>query len=322
MQDVLLAIEAVAALAAVLVALEINSRNYSAKAERRWPPLGRREALSRGHVHLHAAGPEDGVPVLLLHGASANLRELWTPVGEPLARTHRVIAIDRPGYGYSARTGDAQTLAAQADFAAEALTQVAEEPAFVIAHSLGAAVALRLAIEYPERVRGLVLIAPASHPYPGNNVWWARLAAAPVLGAAFSRWLVPLFGPGQLKGGIANTFAPAEPPEEYVEDAGVGLAFRPGAFRASAKDVIATKKEFAAQAPLYGDIMTPTIILTGDRDRVVSPDIHARALAEELAAAELITAPDAGHMPHRVRPDLVLCALHRLEAMASIDTED
>ncbi|MBI1251783.1 MAG: alpha/beta fold hydrolase [Alphaproteobacteria bacterium] len=304
-------IAAIAALIAA-VALALLSAAQSRRAEKRWPQIGRMVTVERARLHVIERGAPDAPPVLLLHGASANAREWLHSVAPLLEVDHRLLMVDRPGYGYSSRPARAQRLETQARLMAGLLDADAPQGAIVVAHSLGAAVALRLALDRPELVRGIVLAAPASHPYPGGNAWWANLAAAPVAGEAFSYGLVPLAN-GAAQGAIRNTFRPARPPATYYEEAGVGLAFRGGAFRASALDVTASKREFAAQAPRYPEIWQPTIIITSDRDRVVSPHIHARALAEDLQAAELVTAPRSGHMPHQIRPDLVAAAVRRVE---------
>jgi pimeloyl-ACP methyl ester carboxylesterase len=191
----------------------------------------------------------------------------------------------------------------------------------VVAHSLGAAVALRLAMDHGHLVRGLVLIAPACNPYPGKPAWWARLSAAPVLGDIFCGLLIPWLGPMLSTASIANNFWPAPTPVNYAEEAGVPLIFRPRAFRASALDVCASKVEFAAQQPRYGELFTATVIITAEKDRVVSPKRHARALAVDLPAAELVIAPGAGHMPHRLRADLVVAAIRRVNEMTSEPAE-
>jgi pimeloyl-ACP methyl ester carboxylesterase len=178
-------------------------------------------------------------------------------------------------------------------------------------------VALRLALDHPGRVRGLVLIAPACNPYPGKPAWWARLSATPLLGDIFCGLLIPWLGPLMSKASVANNFWPAPTPVDYAEAAGLPLIFRPGAFRASALDVCASKSEFAAQQPRYGELFTPAVIITAEKDRIVSPKRHARALAAELPAAELVIAPDTGHMPHRLRTDLVVAAIRRVNEMTA-----
>jgi len=308
---------AVLAAAFALAALILHARDYVRRAEARWPPQGRFIHALGARIHVRESGPENAPPVLLIHGASSNLMEVWGPLAEEFAPLHRVIAYDRPGMGHSTRPRrNAQTLAAQAEIASRVLADTTAAPALVVAHSLGAAVALRLALDHPARVRGLVLVAPACNPYPGKPAWWARLAAAPLAGDAFCL-LVPWLGPIVSSATVANNFWPASAPVTYAEDASVGLIFRPRAFRASAQDVCATKREFAAQQPRYAELLTPAVIITAEKDRIVSPKRHARALAADLPAAELVIAPDAGHMPHRLRTDLVIAAIRRVNEMTS-----
>ena len=86
--------------------------------------------------------------------------------------------------------------------------------------------------------------------------------------------------------------------------------------------VCATNAEFGAQQPRYAELFTATVIITAEKDRIVSPKRHARALAAMLPAAELVIAPDTGHMPHRLRTDLVIAAIRRVNEMTSASAAD
>ena len=313
---------AAAALAAALAALHFNARRYVRWANAKWPPHGRFIEADGATLHVREAVLAGAPRLLLIHGASSNLLELWGPLASEFAPLHHVVAYDRPGMGHSTRAKrGAHTLASQAHCAARVLEASGHGPALIVAHSLGAAVALRLALDHPKLVRGLVLIAPAANPYPGKNAWWARLSATPVLGDLFCGLIIPWLAPMLASAIVANNFWPAATPVNYAQEAGLGLIFRPRAFQASARDVVATNAEFAAQAPRYGDLFTPTIIITAEKDKIVSPKRHARALAAALPAAELVIAPDTGHMPHRLRTDLVVAAIRRVNEMASAPAE-
>ncbi len=313
---------AAAALAAAVVALTLNARRYVRWAESKWPPQGRFIEAQGARLHIRETGSEAASPVLLIHGASSNHLELWGPLADAVSLSHRVIAYDRPGLGHSTRPArEAHKLAAQAHYAARVLDETGAESAIVVGHSLGAAVALRLALDHPRRVRGLVLLAPACNPYPGKPAWWARLSATPLLGDLFCGLVAPWLAPLMAHASVANNFWPAATPVSYAEESGLGLVFRPRAFKANAKDVCATKAEFTAQAPRYGDLFTPAVIVTAEKDKIVSPKRHARALAAVLPAAELVIAPDTGHMPHRLRTDLVTAAIRRVNEMASVAAE-
>jgi pimeloyl-ACP methyl ester carboxylesterase len=315
-------VAAVLAAALAAIALHLHARAYTRRANAKWPPRGRFIEADGATLHVREAGPESAPRLLLIHGASSNSLELWGPLADEFAPLHRVIAYDRPGMGHSTRARrNGHTLGFQADCAARVLQETGGEPAIVVGHSLGAAVALRLALDHPRRVRGLVLIAPACNPYPGKNAWWARLSATPVLGDLFCGLIIPWLAPMLAHVSVANNFWPAATPVNYANDAGLGLIFRPQAFQASARDVVATNAEFAAQAPRYGDLLTATVIITAEKDRIVSPKRHARALAAALPAAELVIAPDTGHMPHRLRTDLVVAAIRRVNEMAGQPAE-
>ncbi len=98
-----------------------------------------------------------GPSLVLVHGfggAASN----WTLVAPPLARRCRVLAPELPGHGGSSGLpGPAERL----DSYADRMAALVEEPAVVVGHSLGAVVALRMALRHPERVRGLVLAGSA-----------------------------------------------------------------------------------------------------------------------------------------------------------------
>ena len=300
------------------LALWLGARAYVKRVEARWPANGRDIDAGDARVHVREAGPEGAPRVLLIHGANANLNELWSPFAAELARDFRVIAMDRPGLGYSTRPAHGHRLETQARLAAEVLRQTGEGPAIIVGHSMGAAVALRLALETPNLVRALVLLAPLASPWQGQPAWWARLAANPILGPIFCSLIIPNLGPALARANIDNNFAPGAAPANYYETSAVGLAFRPLAFRASAQDVCHSSAELAAQAPNYPKIFAPAIVITAEKDRVLSPKRHARALAAALPAGQLVIAPDTGHMPHQLRPDLGIAAIRRVNAMASV----
>jgi pimeloyl-ACP methyl ester carboxylesterase len=312
-----------AAIVAGAYALAENARAYVARTDARFPPTGRFIDADGVRLHVREAGPDGAPRMLLIHGASSNLLELWGPLAEEFSPLHRVIAYDRPGMGHSERAKrDGHTMASQAKCAARVLEQTGDGPAIIVAHSLGAGVALRLALDHPHLVSGLVLIAPACNPYPWKPAWWARLSTRPIIGDLFCSLIIPWLGPPLSPSSVANNFWPAPVPVNYLEEAAVPMVFKPRGFRASAFDVVASNVEFGAQQPRYAELFTPTIIVTADKDKIVSPKRHARALAVDMPAAELVIAPDTGHMPHRLRTDLIIAAIRRVNEMTSAPVRD
>ena len=80
------------------------ARPELADVEKRWPPQGR--IINAGGLDIHAWDQGSGTPVVLLHGASGNLRDWTWDLGPTSAKRRRAIAFDRPGAGYSQRSPD------------------------------------------------------------------------------------------------------------------------------------------------------------------------------------------------------------------------
>jgi pimeloyl-ACP methyl ester carboxylesterase len=289
----------------------VTSMAYTTKVERAYPAEGEMLDVGGKAVHVIRQGTS-GPVVLMIHGASANAREFDWTLAPRLSGDMRVLMADRPGHGYSDRFEDAETLGAQARQMAGVLDQLAPgEKAVIVGHSFGGAVALRLALDRPDLVSGLVLLAPVTHDWgDGGTAWYNTLAAPPVIGPMFSQ-LLPLAGPAQVKGGISSVFKPAPAPDGYYENSALGLLFRPSNFRANARDMTALKDELAVQSARYPELAMPIVGFSGSQDTVVSPKLHIGRLKKQ-AAVELVILPDEGHMPHHGEGEAVAYAIRRL----------
>ncbi|WP_084396375.1 alpha/beta fold hydrolase [Henriciella aquimarina] len=299
-------------LAGGLVSGCFHSAIYTSRAETRWPPVGETVEVNGAPVQVIEAG-ESGPVVLMIHGASANAREFTFTLAPRLEETHRILMPSRPGHGYSGRPNAADRLAVQAAQMAGALRKLAPgEKAVVVGHSYGGSVALRVALDHPELVKGLVLLAPTTHDWGGGGVaWYNQFAAPPVVGPLFSQ-LAPIAGPSQVKSGIDGVFDPNDAPENYYEKAGLGLLFRPPAFRANAEDVNALRDELAAQQERYPEIEVPVILFSGAQDTVINPTLHAGKIKHQIADFTLVPLADSGHMPHHDHGAEVADAIRKL----------
>ncbi|HEY2135594.1 MAG TPA: alpha/beta hydrolase [Xanthobacteraceae bacterium] len=283
------------------------------------PPSGFWVPVTGGRMHVVEIGPPhpvDDTPVVLVHGASGNLEDQRLTLGNMLAGRRRVILIDRPGHGFSDRPGGAADAspARQAALIAEALTRLGVGRAIMVGHSLGGAVAAAYALDFPERVAGLVMLAPVTHPWEGGASWYNRIAATPVVGGLFARTIVLPLGMVMFRGAIASVFAPQSPPDHYVARAASLLVLRPAEFVANAQDIVALKAFVTAQMPRYRAITAPTVIITGDRDTTVWPDIHARAVAALIPHAKLIVLAGQGHMLPHAAPAAIIAAINEVAA--------
>jgi pimeloyl-ACP methyl ester carboxylesterase len=258
------------------------------------------------HTHVQQWGLKEGKgePILLIHGASSDLG-VWAPTIVPrLEGRFQLSAYDRPGMGYTTqRPADANTLAEQAKVAAGVIDQLHLKKPIVVAHSWGGAVALRLALDYPDKVGGLILIAPVAYEWPGGVSWHLYWSSNPVVGGLFNNVLVPPFSAAAIKSGVAGAFAPSPVPENYLEKAGSARAVRPAALLANSLDMITAKREIIAQQSRYPEIKIPVALMTGDSDSVVSPTIHSVQLAQTLPNARIDVLQGVGHLPHEASPE-------------------
>lgn len=256
-------------------------------------------------VSTHVETWGSGEPVLLIHGASSHIGT-WRPTIVPMLSQHYLVAAyDRPGMGYTTeRPKGSDTLELQAKVAAGVIEQLGlEKPVVVVAHSWGGAVALRLALDRPDLVRGLVLIAPVAYQWDGGVDWYNYWSANPLSGWVFNNVIAQPFAGGSVKSGTAAAFAPTRVPEGWMDTAEVSLAARPDSLRANGEDLVAAKHEIIAQQDRYPQLKIPVAIMVGDRDGVVSPAIHALKLAKSLPNARIDVVQGAGHLPQEAAPE-------------------
>jgi pimeloyl-ACP methyl ester carboxylesterase len=286
--------------------------------EARYPPEGRFVALDGGRLHYVEAGPADGTErgtIVFLHGASGSHADPMLALGDRLSERYRVIALDRPGHGWSERIdGPAAALPArQAEIVRQALARLNVDRAVVVAHSWAGAVLPNLSLIDPELVAGALYLAPVTHPWPGGGIaWYHAPAARSWLGWLMTRTITTPTGALVLDAATRAVFAPQEPPAHYVERARVPLTLRPSAFRANSQDVAGLYAAVSAQQVRYPEIRVPTVIISGDADPIVWTDVHSRGLAWAVPGTRLIILPGVGHMPHHAAPDLVIAEIEVL----------
>ncbi len=281
--------------------------------ERAHPAQGKMVEVAGGSLHVVELGPSGASPIVMLHGASSNL-EAMRPLAERLAQTHRVILVDRPGHGWSTRANFSDsTPKPQARMIAQALRKLGVRPAIVVAHSWSGALALRVALDHPEQVAGLVMLAPVAYPWPGGVSQYNYAVTAPVIGPLLAHTITLPLGLLLAESGARDVFAPQAMPENFVKDSATRLLLRPREFVANARDLVTLRAAMAEQAPRYGNITVPITIIAGDADKTVSTHIHSQPLARTAKNTKLIVLKGVGHMIQYAAPDLVVS---EIEAMA------
>jgi pimeloyl-ACP methyl ester carboxylesterase len=227
-----------------------------------------------------------------------------------------VILIDRPGHGWSTRARlEDSTPEIQGRMIDEALAKLGVGEAVFVVHSWAGALGLRMALDYPQRVAGLVMLAPVAYPWPGGVGRYNRIVSMPMIGPLLAYTITLPLGTLVAGPGARGVFLPQAMPAGFLENTATALLLRPREFLANARDLVTLKAAVAEQAPRYAEIKAPITIIAGDTtDKTVSTNIHSRPLASTAPNAKLIVLPDVGHMVQYAVPDLVISEIEAMTA--------
>lgn len=294
----------IALLLLVLAGLAWFTLHTARRIEAYLPARGRFVEVPGARLHVREAG--SGPAVLLLHCLGGQSAHFDYGVFETLARSHRVIAVDRPGSGYSERGADAAAdLSTQAAALAALIGQLGLERPTVAGHSLGGATALTLALEHPDKVGALALVAPLTHVQAAPpEVFKALSIASPGMRKLFA-WT--LATPGGIAGGkkvLATVFAPENAPQDFPVKGGGMLSLRPSQFLAASADIQALPGHMPGLVARYGQLQVPAAVLYGREDAILDWQQHGRALADKVPGLDLQLV-DGGHMLPVTQPQVV-----------------
>jgi pimeloyl-ACP methyl ester carboxylesterase len=295
--------------AAVAAATALWVKYKAGKAERENPPIG--QFVEVDGVRLHYVERGEGPPVVLLHGNAVLLQDfLASGLIDSLAQEHRVIAFDRPGFGFSERPRDRLwTPTAQAALVERALTQLGIERAVVLGHSWGTLVALALALDHPEKVRGLLLASGYYYPTARLDALMTAPVALPVLGDVMRYTVSPVFGRMVFGKMVKAMFAPRAVPAQFSEVLSREMMLRPGQIGANAEDAAFMVPAAAQFQSRYQELGLPIEIFAGEEDLVVDVDAHSTRLHGELPQSRLTVVPETGHMVHYAVPGQMVKAI-------------
>jgi pimeloyl-ACP methyl ester carboxylesterase len=249
--------------------------------------------------------------LILLHGLGSSTVS-WDDVAGTLAKAYRVIALDRPGFGLTARPMPGEwagenpySQTAQADMIVALMDQLRVQQAVLVGHSAGGTIAAITALRHPERVKALVFVDAAIYQGGGAPAWVRPLLGTPQM-RRLGPWIVRyIFGsrgdqiirsawydPGKI---TSERLAAYRRP---LQLANWERAFWEVTLASQSLDI----------ASRLDRLTMPALVITGDKDTWVATDL-SRRLAEDLPRAQLAVIPQCGHVPQEEQPAAFLQAI-------------
>lgn len=282
-------------LVVVIGLLALFSAWVARRVQQAFPPAQWLE-VDGERIHYRSLG--EGPAIVLVHGLGGQMKNFdYLPLAQ-LAQRYRLILLDRPGSGLSPRKHERNaSLDVQARLVAGFIRALRlPRPPLLVGHSLGGAIALGVALQEPDCIAGLALIAPLTHPIdvvpppfralairsPGWRRFFAHVFAVP-LGMLASRRT------------LAFVFAPEAAPADFPVRGGGLLGLRPAAYLGAAADLLAIEDDLPAQHARYGEIRVPVSMLYGKGDQVLDWRVHGEALKALVPQLQL-TVMAGGHM--------------------------
>jgi pimeloyl-ACP methyl ester carboxylesterase len=284
--------------AGVLSWFALATRRIAANAERLVPPSGSFVTVGENRIHYVEKG--EGPPILFIHGLGGQLHHFRHPLFDAFGPGYRLIAIDRPGSGYSVRAPRASArLPEQAAVIARFIEMLGLQRPLLVGHSLGGAVALATALDHPQLVSGIVLLAPLTHVEEAIRPEFKGL----YIKSRLKRWLLAhtFAVPRSLKFAprtLAFVFGPQPWPADYAVEGGGLAGLRPSHIYATASDIVAIEHDLERLQNRYGEIRIPAGILFGVADRVLDYRLHGLPMRDKIEGIEVEILDGIGHMPH------------------------
>ncbi len=269
-------------------------------------PDGQFVEVNGASVYYVARGPQDGPPVLLLHGFLGSTPN-WDRVIDVLAEAgYRAVAFDRPPFGLSSKSPNLDySLKAQAALTAGFMDALGIERAAIVGHSAGGLVAARLAVDYPERVEKLALVSaaiglsgadfglPDGQTSSGAPPVFANADPNNPLAQIALRAFFTTFAENLLS---SSYYDPTAADRRQAERSGrfLRLAGWEAGLLAFNRDAAGPDSQFDLEA-LRG-VTAPALLIWGEEDGIVPLRVGER-LREYLPDAAWIVYPRVGHIP-------------------------
>lgn len=273
----------------------------------------------RGPVHLlDPGGPDDAdrPPLVLVHGLDGSAANWWD-VAPELARDHRVVAPDLPGFGRTRLRRRWRSITAHADLTvAVAQRAVGARPdrrVVLVGNSMGGPVVLAAAARHPDLVAGVILVAPALPRAGASRIDVSWLPVVLPIRLPVLPWLEPLRRHGldperRVRALLDLCYAPGgrESPEAFAEMVAVAEQRRTldhaRGWAGAARSLFTWLCRRGAFHDLAARVTAPVLVLEGGADPII-PRANVTAACERHPSWQRVTMPGVGHVPQLEDPD-------------------
>jgi len=284
------------AFAGLLLGFHFRTRRIARESLKQVPQLGEVVPVPGGSMHYIEKGNPEKQTLVMINGLSGQLQHFTYALVDDLAADFHVVALDRPGCGYSTRNHAAlATLPEQARMVHAFLEARNISNAVFVGHSMGGAVSLAVALDYPSDVAGLALLCPLTHHLPEQpaafrpleiRTQWLRALIGQTIAVPLASRTAPLV--------LKQVFAPETAPDDFLIRAGGALGLRPEGFITASQDVVGTNDSIRAQVARYSELAVPGGVLFGAQDQILSPEEHGTPM--KAFGLETISLENRGHM--------------------------
>ncbi len=306
-------------LAAFLLCMNLWTRRLTRQGIEMVPQLGQIVPVRGGSIHYVERGDPANPTIVMIHGLSGQLQHFTYALMDDLAADYHVLAVDRPGCGYSTRdTAALAALPEQARMIHAFLETKNVDQAILVGHSLGGAVSLEMALDYPDTISALALLAPLTQQMPDPpavfkpldiRTDWLRSLVGNTIAVPMARKTAPLV--------LKDVFAPEPAPADFLNRAGGALGLRPSAFITASQDVIGVESSMGELTQRYSDLKTPGGILFGTEDPILSAETHGASMTKFGLTFEKLE--HRGHMILITEPDICARFIRQIAGMAHAD---
>ncbi len=250
-----------------------------------------------GRIHYRDEGRVDGPPLVLVHGFSASLHT-WADWVALLGDEYRIISLDLPGHGLSRNFALEDVGTSGFVEAIDAIAEITGIERFALAgSSMGGNAAWAYALDYPEKVEGLILVGAAGWPETPEDAAQAPLVFK-LLGNGLVRSLVrDLDVRAMIENGLKASFHDETFVTEAMVDRYAGLNRGPGHRRAILHLLSGDADRAIATETALAMLQMPTLVLHGRHDRLI-PISNGERFAAAIPDADLVIYETAGHLPH------------------------